>query len=196
MRQRVIYTKLVYFKSDNHAPLYPDAAKISDSIPDKEGQRFFLNQACRSITLYRGENFPYQPKEGERILIAGPFNSLFTEGKKRYPSAGTFHYSYELAADKSNEADWNAENFVSVASGYDTIIACVFNAHSAAIVNRLRGMGKKVIVLSIMSPVPELNNNWADIILCGYSYSSYTFAALFGALNGEYTPRGKLPLEQ
>src|SRR5574344_2003245 len=194
--RRVIYTKLTYFKSDNHAPLYPDADHISESIPDKEGQLFFLDQACRSITVYKAGDFPYHPKDGERVLFAVPIAAFFSWGMKRYAISDTFHDSYELASDRSNEANWNGENLVATASRYDTIIACVFNEHSANMVNRLRGMGKKVIVLSIMSPVPELNNNWADTILCGYSYSWYSFAALFGALNGEFVPQGTLPLKQ
>lgn len=194
--RRVIYTKLTYFKGDNHAPLYPDVDHISNYIPDKEGQSFFLSQACRSITVYKAGDFPYHPKDGERVLVAGPFAALFSEAKKRYPGADTFHYSYELANDRSNYADWDGATLVETARGYDTIIACVFNEHSAAMINRLRGMGKKVIVLSILSPVPELNNTWADTILCGYSYSNYSFAALFGALNGEFTPQGTLPLKK
>ena len=56
-------------------------------------------------------------------------------------------------------------------------------------------MDKKVIVLSIMSPVHVMNDfEWADTILCGYSYSNFSFAALFGALNGEFVPKGKIPL--
>src|SRR5574344_1859008 len=107
--RRVIYTKLNYFKSDNHAPLYPDSDHISESIPDKEGQKFFLSQACRSITVYKSGDFPYKAKDGEKILLAGPFNSFFSEGQKRYPNADTFHYSYELASDNSNYAAWNAD---------------------------------------------------------------------------------------
>lgn len=196
--RRVIFAKLNYFKSDNHAPLYPDPDTVSQYIPDQEAQGFFLSQACRSITLYRAKEnvFPYKPKENEKILIAGPFISLFNEGRKRYPKADIFHYSYELSADRSNENEWDAVNFATVAKKYDTIICCVFNSHSAKIAARLKGLGKKVIILSIMSPVPELDNEWADTILCGYSYSSYTFAALFGALSGEFTPQGIIPLDK
>ncbi|MFA6938227.1 MAG: glycoside hydrolase family 3 protein [Treponema sp.] len=194
--RRVIYTKLNYFKNENHAPLYPDSKTISNYIPDKDGQKFFLSQACRSITLYKSNEFPYHAKDGEKILIAGPFTSLFNEGKKRYPSAKTYHYAYELASDNSNYSSWNADDFASVAQNYDTIIVCVYSSHTAKIAERLRGMGKKVIILSILSPVYELNNDWADIILCGYSYSNYSFEALFGALNGEYTPQGTLPLKK
>ena len=50
-------------------------------------------------------------------------------------------------------------------------------------------------MLSIMSPVYILEDfDWADTVLCGYSYSSYSFAALFGALSGEFVPRGEIPL--
>ena len=56
-------------------------------------------------------------------------------------------------------------------------------------------MGKRVIILSVLSPVPVMNFKWADTILFGYSYSPYTFKALFGALNGEYEPQGILPLK-
>ena len=46
-----------------------------------------------------------------------------------------------------------------------------------------------------MSPVYVLEDfDWADTVLCGYSYSSYSFAALFGALSGEFVPRGEIPL--
>lgn len=194
--RRVILEKLKYFKSENHAPLYPDENTIYDHIPDKEGQKFFLEQACRSISVGKaGRTFPFKPQQGERVLIAGPFISLFNEGKKRYPNADTFHFSYELRRDESNFDEWNAARLTQVADNYDTIIITVYDRHTANIAKRLRYMDKDVIVLSIMSPVHVLNDfDWADTILCGYSYSSYSFAALFGALNGEFTPKGKIPL--
>ncbi len=194
--RRVILEKLRYFKSENHAPLYPDENTIFDHIPDKEGQKFFLEQACRSISVGKaGRAFPFKPQQGERVLIAGPFISLFNEGKKRYPKADTFHFSYELRRDESNFDEWNAARLTQVADGYDTIIITVYDRHTANIAKRLRYMDKDVIVLSIMSPVHVLNDfDWADTILCGYSYSSYSFAALFGALNGEFKPKGKIPL--
>ena len=193
---RVIKAKLEYFKSGNAAPLYPDANTIDQFIPDKQGQQFFFEEACRAVTVYKAGDFPYHPKEGERILIAGPFLSLYSEGRKRYPQARTFHFSYELAADQSNYDEWNASSLVSVAAGYDTIIINVFNEHSANIARRLRYMGKKVIILSIMSPVPVLDFDWADTILCGYSYSDFSFQALFAALNGEIECEGTIPLDQ
>ena len=52
---RVIKTKLDYFKGGNAAPLYPNPDTIDQFVPDKEGEKFFLEQACRSISVYKGE---------------------------------------------------------------------------------------------------------------------------------------------
>ena len=54
---RVILSKLEYFKGENPVPLYPKVEEISQHIPDPEAQEFFLAQACRSITLYKGTCF-------------------------------------------------------------------------------------------------------------------------------------------
>lgn len=193
----VIYSKLNYFKGTNVAPLYPDETKLNDRIPDKDGEKFFLDQACRSISVYKkGEVLPYRPAEDEKILIAGPFQSYFDDGQKRYPNAKTFHYSYELREDESNLADWNASNLVSVARGYDTIIITVYDWHTANIAKRLQGMGKKVVIFSVLSPVYVLDGfEWADTIICGYSYSPYSFNAMWGVLNGEFEAEGIIPLD-
>ncbi len=191
--RRVILSKLKYFRSNNAAPLYPDLNKIKDSIPDRDGQNFFLSQACRSITVYKKGNFPLIQKENERILLAGQnqFPEFFAEGKKRYKNCGEFKYDFEMGP---NQADWMSNNIELVIRNFDTIIICVANERSAKIANRLKNSGKKVIIVSVLAPIPVLNFEWADTILLGYSYSPYTFKALFGALNGEYEAEGVLPL--
>lgn len=192
--RRVILYKLNYFKNDNAAPLYPDPQRVSEQIPDREGQKFFLGQACRSITAYKkGPSFPYKPGVQERILIAGQtqFPEYFDEAKKRFGDCAEFKYDYEMGPI---QADWMSNNIEKTARGFDTIIICVANERSAMIAERLKRTGKKVIIMSVLSPVPVLNFNWADTIILGYSYSPFTFEAMWGALAGEYEPEGKLPL--
>ncbi|MBR1911360.1 MAG: glycoside hydrolase family 3 protein [Treponema sp.] len=194
--KRVLLFKLAYFKGGNAAPLYPDETKIDELIPDREGQKFFLEQACRSITLYKDNgSVPLSAKNAGKVLIVGPYTSLYAQGRKRYPKAATYYISTELKNDESNFDEWNAAGIVNVAASYDTIVFCVHDRHTASILQRLKGLGKKIVVLSIMSPVPILERfDWVDSILCGYSYSDYTFNALFAALNGEIKPKGMLPL--
>lgn len=191
--RRVILYKLNYFRSSNAAPLYPEVDKLKDLVPDKEGQKFFLAQACRSITAYKSGTLPYKPAEGERILLAGQnqFPEFFAEAHARYPNAAEFKYDYEMGP---NQADWMSNNIQTTARGFDTIIICVANERSAMIARRLERTGKRVIVMSVLAPIPVLTFNWADTILLGYSYSPYTFKALFAALDGDFVPKGVLPL--
>ena len=60
-------------------------------------------------------------------------------------------------------------------------------------VAKIRQSGKKIIIMSIMSPVYAERLSWADTILLGYSWSNFTFKGLFGTLSGEYKPTGKAP---
>lgn len=187
---RVIKAKLEYFKGDNPAPLHPNPNTISQFIPDKEGQKFFLEQACRSITLYKQTNFPVKAENVGKVLLAGALPRFFSEGKKRYPNSSEFRFSYELGP---NETEWMCNNILKSINGYDTIIICVSNERSARIASMLKDCGKRVIVFSIMSPVNSFDLDWADEILLGYSYSGYTFVALYAALNGEFTVKGSMP---
>ena len=192
---RVILAKLVYFKSRNAAPLYPEIARLKEQIPDREGQKFFLSQACRSITMYKKGSVPLVKKADEKILVAGQnqFPEFFEEAKKRLGDFAQFKFDYELGPV---QADWMSNNIEAMAPGYDTIIICVANERSAMIAKRLQKSGKRVIVMSVLTPVPVLTGfEFADTILFGYSYSPYTFQALFGALFGDFEPEGKLPLD-
>ena len=192
--RRVILAKLSYFKSENSAPLFPDVATLKDKIPDAEGQRFFLSLACRSITVYKQGAFPLTNEEAGRVLLAGQiqFPEFFSEAKKRYTNCGEFKYDYEMGPI---QADWMSNNIETLIPSYDTIIICVANERNALIAERLASSGKRVIIMSVLSPVPVLDYSWADTILLGYSYSPFTFAAMFAALNGEYEAQGSLPLE-
>ena len=196
---RVILEKLKYFKSGNAAPLFPEISRLKDQIPDKEGQKFFLSQACRAITVYKEGHFPY--KGGDRLLVVGPADDenrnespFFAEAKKRY---GDFAY-YKIAFEKLGHVgiDWNGNQIEAMAGNYDTIIFYVPNEEGAEIAKRLKNCGRRVYILSALTPIPVLSGfEFADTILLGYSYSIYSYQALFAALSGEFTPEGKLPLE-
>ena len=187
---RVIKAKLDYFKSDNAAPLYPDAASIGSAIPDKDGQKFFIQQACRSITAYKNTSMPLKNTECGRVLLAGAMPKFFEAGKRRFPEASEFRFSYELGP---NETLWVCDNLPPMAENYDTVILCVSSERGAKIAESLRKTGKKIVILSIMTPTNAFTLDWADDILIGYSYSDYTYEALFAALCGDFTPQGKLP---
>lgn len=189
---RVIKAKLEYFKGENAAPLYPEVSVISKFIPDKEGDKFFLQQACRSISYYKKADETLTPEKAGRVLLCGSLPQFFTEGKKRYPNSGEFKFNYELGP---NETAWMSENILKIYDSYDTIVFLVANQRSAKIAEQLKGKGKKVVIFSIMTPTYSFGLDWADEILLGYSWSGYTLEAMFGALDGEFEAEGILPFK-
>lgn len=188
---KVILAKLRYFKSNNTAPLYPDYKTIKDHIPDKDGEKFFLEQACRSIVLYKKGTIPLTPKTAGKTLLVGNVDEFFKEGKRYFPNAAEFRYSYELGPIESL---WMSEHIGATAKSYKTIIICVSSVRTKAIADALKPLNKRVIVLSLLTPQYSMAlSPWADSIIVGYGTSSYSMQALFGVLNGDFSPKGVLP---
>lgn len=189
--RRVIKAKLDYFKSGNAAPLYPDSDTIDSHIPDRDGEKFFLEQACRSVTVEKQGSLPLKADKAGRVLLMGSLTSFFKAGKQRYPGAGEFHYTYETGP---NETQWVLDNLPGVANGYDTVIICVSSENHVKIANYFKGSGKRVIVLCNMTPTLTEKLQWADSILLGYSWRcDYSLKAMLAAVNGEYVPQGTKP---
>lgn len=188
---RVIKSKLDYYKNGNSAPLYPDEKTLSNYIPDKEGEKFFLEQACRSITTMKKGNLPLTQENTKKILFLGSLPSYFSAAKKRFPNSGEFHYTYDCGP---NETQWVLDNLPSVESSYDTIVICVNNKNHVKIAEYFKNKNKKVIILSAMSPTLVENLTWADSILLGYSWRcDYSLKAMIGAIAGEFEPKGTRP---
>jgi beta-N-acetylhexosaminidase len=197
--RRILHAKLVYFKGKdsgdaaNAVPIFPDMTAISSLVPDADGEAFFLNLACRSITLAKkGSEFPYRPAAIGRVLLAGGYPAYHGAGRKRYRNAGTFRFETSSAAENALIAG----RLAGAAAAYDTVILCVEDNADALIARALQNTGKRVIIVSVMSPVPSFNLEWADTVLYAYSTSPASFEAAFGALAGEFTPGGTLPIRR
>ena len=191
--RRVIKTKLDYFKGGNAATLYPDSATLSEKIPDPEGVEFYTQQALRSISVTKADVFPYTPEMAsqEKVLICGQFITYGDELYKRYPDADFYSYKYSMTAEQLAEYK---ETLPYSVRRHDTIIFCVANAESEALARTLRDCGKKVIIISILSPKFTLSLDFADTILYAYSYSDYSFKAAAAVLAGEVPALGVLPV--
>ena len=189
--RRVVKAKLDYFKSGNAAPLHPDSSSIDSYIPDPEGDKFFLEQACRSVTVEKQGSLPLTADKAGRVLLMGSLTSFFKAGKQRWPDAGEFHYTYETGP---NETQWVLDNLPSVAAGYDTVIICVSSENHKKIAEYFKGSSKRVIVLCNMDPILAEDMHWVDSILLGYSWRcDYSLKAMIGAVNGEFVPQGIKP---
>ena len=194
--RRVILSKLQYFKGENFVPIFPELENIESLVPDPEGTKFFLNQACKSITAFNKAPNKYKienPNE-QKILIAGQYQDFINEGLKRFPNAKSSKYNYNMGP---NEAAWTGDKIYSEGLNYDTVIIGCANDRAATVakrVNQLTQKGINVIIVSIMSPVYFMQDDWESGILLCYSYSPFSFQAAFSVLAGDFIPEGNLPL--
>ena len=195
---RVILSKLQYFKGDNFVPIYPDVENVTNFIPDREGEKFFLNQACKSLTVYQKESDSIKITETDssKIMLAGQYEKFIRVGQEKYPDAKTFYYNYSMGP---NETEWTSNRFYEVSKNCSTIIIGCANEQAVSVAKqaeRLKKNGKRVIIVSMLVPTYFMNGEWeSDILMC-YSYSPYSFKAVFSALSGEFEPNGCLPLEE
>lgn len=189
---RVIKSKLDYFKGENAVPIYPDLDAIRSLVPDREGEAFFLEQACRSITLYRKGTVPLLPREAGRVLLAGQTQDFFDAGVTAYDDASLFFFRNNLSAQDFETA---RRNLFARLDDVDTVIMLVMNNTSALLAQTLEKTGKRVVIISALSPTIVMTGfDWVDSIIMCYSYSSHSFLAAFQALVGNFTPTGVLPL--
>ena len=188
---RVIKTKLQYLSGEDSVPLYPDAEEISRLVPDGEGSAFFFDQALRSTTIIR-QSDESGFKTGRKILLAGQLDRFFSEGKKIYPDAESFRFSYTPFYTSS---DWVKRQLSGEAADYDTIIYCLANPNSADVLKTLEGTDADIIVLSVLTPIYLRDMPWVTDAVAVYGTSRDSFKAGFAAISGSIEAKGELPIK-
>jgi beta-N-acetylhexosaminidase len=187
---RIVRQKLITFR-EAHFPLYP-ARSLAGSVPAPGASEFFAESAARSVTLVRPGLIPYSPRPGERVLLAGQFEDFLAEGLRRFPQAGTLSFPYLPFYSAPPE---DLQRVPRAASGYDTVIFCLANYHSLQVLQQLRAGARRVIVISVLSPVYLEEVPWIDGALAIYGTGPASFRAGFAALAGDFRPEGRLPIE-
>jgi beta-N-acetylhexosaminidase len=186
--RRIIAVKLEYLRGENAVPAIPDLRKAETGLPDPEGRRFFLDLAARSVTILNGDQdvFPQARVKAGNVLLAGQYLEFFSAGRAAYPGARGYWYD----PDPQRIAE-----LLTMARGADTIIFCLSDAEGLAVLRNLRGLGKRVIVFSVLSPVYLDQAPWIDGALAVYSYAPESFIAGFSAMLGRIGAQGQFPLQ-
>jgi len=158
--RRVLLMKLDRLRSPLAPPLVPDPATVRARVPDPEGKAFFLDLAARSATVVRNASgvLPLRAADAGRMLLAGQFDDFLTVSRAAFPSAETYKLSYAPGAETS--AAEKAE-LVRRAKTADSVILCLANSSSLAALQALRPLGKRIIVLSVLSPALLDEVPWA-----------------------------------
>ncbi|MCL2759903.1 MAG: glycoside hydrolase family 3 protein [Treponema sp.] len=188
--RRILEVKLTYLRGPGSVPYIPDSAKIAAGIPDPEGSAFFLNLAARSVTIVKpvpsSSVFPLTRENSGRVLLAGRFADFFSYGRAAFPGAVTYRYS----------ASTEISDFAAYARNVDTIIFCLSDNSDLRLLRSLQQLNKKVIVLSILSPVHIESVPWVTGAVAVYSYAPESFAAGFSAIIGRIPAQGVLPYDR
>jgi beta-N-acetylhexosaminidase len=189
--RRVLAVKLEYLRGDKKVSWIPDLKKVEENLPDLEAKAFFLDLAARSVTAIKGDSeasggggvFPLSPEKAGKILLAGQFEDFFSVGKIAYPDAVSCWFS-------SSQGEGE---LIRYAQNVDTIIFCLSEARDLRSLRRLRSLGKRVIVFSILSPVYLDETAWVDGAIAVYSYAKESFIAGFSMILGRIPAGGRLP---
>jgi beta-N-acetylhexosaminidase len=195
--RRVLTLKLKYLKADNKVPYIPDLRRVEAELPDPEGSAFFLSLAVRSVTIVeprtvelslssgKSSIFPLKPDNAGRVLLAGQYGDFFNAGRAAFPSAVSFRYSDSQSGSE----------LINYARNADTVIFCLSDAAGLRILRGLEPLKKRVIVISVLSPVYLESVPWINGAVAVYSYAPESFMAGFSAITGRINAGGKLPYE-
>jgi len=188
--RRILELKLTYLKGPSSVPYIPDLRKLSAELPDPKATSFFLDLAARSVTIVKpvpsNTVFPVTRENAGRVLLAGRYGDFFTYGRRAFPNASVFRYSTSVTSTDIIPYAYNA----------DTIIFCLSDFTDLRVLHSLQYLNKRVIVVSILSPVHLENVLWVTGAIAVYSYAPESFAAGFSVITGRIPAYGMLPYER
>jgi beta-N-acetylhexosaminidase len=187
---RILLTKLRYFRREDSVPIYPDPALVAEQVPTEEAEQFFFEQACRSVSVIKGEGIPIRD-EGEDTLIVGQLRSFLAAGKRFFPEADTLYFPYTPFYDAAQST---VRRVARRAESYKRVIFCLANPNSAEVLDGLRDSDTELIVLSTLTPVYLSERLWVDGALAVYGTGEDSAVAGFAALKGMIKGEGKLPV--
>jgi len=187
--RRVLELKLTYLRGPSSVPIIPDPARVEAEIPNRAGAAFFLNLAARSVTIVRpvpsNTVFPVRRENAGRVLLAGSirYGDFFRYGRAAFPNAVNYRFS----------ASTDSSDIIGYARNSDTIIFCLADHSDLRILRSLQQLNRRVIVLSILSPVHLESVQWVTGAVAVYSYAPESFASGFSAIIGRIPALGILP---
>jgi len=189
---RILKTKINYLKRKDAVKLYPDIDKITNTIPNSQGSDFFLDQAFRSVSILRDKELPINISDESKVLLAAPYRTFLSEGKKQIKNASTYYFPFIPEKEYENNI---LKDFKNKAQNYDRIIFCLVNNFSLEMLKTLENIPVEVTVISALTPVYIQGENWINSAVAVYGTGVESFMAGFSAILGTYSPEGIVPLK-
>ncbi len=191
--KRILETKIRAFRgAAREASAAPaGSADVRLSVPAPGAKDFFAQVSARAVTLVAGTRVPFRPAAREKILLCGQFSEFLAEGLKHYPAAQTFLFPFTpFYHARAEDRAWMRSHVAS----FDTIIFCVANYNSLDVLQDLKRLGGRVIVMSALSPVYLSELAWVRTAIAVYGDGRDSFRAGFSVLAGDFPATGVLPV--
>jgi beta-N-acetylhexosaminidase len=125
---------------------------------------------------------PLSAEKAGRLFLAGQNLDFFTLGKKFFSDVSSYWYSAPASDDLMRRV-----------AAADTIIFYLSNSEGIEVLRSFRPLGKKIIVLSVLSPAYLNEVPWVDAALAVYGSSVDSLLAGFSAILGKIPAQGSLP---
>ncbi|MBN1520184.1 MAG: glycoside hydrolase family 3 protein [Spirochaetales bacterium] len=183
---RVLKAKLTWLLPRGRDGIGPAPAAES-ALRSAESAAFFRQQAQRGATLLGtlpGDGFG-------RVVLAGQYGAFLEQGAAALPGAVAFRYSAALGTEPDAG---ELASFQALLRGADSAVVCVANAAGAAYAREVLAAGKRLAVVSVLSPVHALEFRDTAAVVAVYSYAREAFQAAFSVLSGAVPAIGRLPV--
>ena len=147
---RILQAKLSFFADESAATRSPTPSGARRAIPAPGARDFFFQSSSRSVTQLKGGRLPWRPSAKEKVLLVGQFPEFLEEGARRFPGSDTAAFPFMPFYHARAE---DRARLVATAARYDTIVFCLANFNSLAILEAMKPLAERIIVISALSPV-------------------------------------------
>lgn len=190
--RRILLTKLKYNILDLNFNIVDDFEQLLQKNNDLN-----IKIACDSLTLAKGSYKSFD-KSKKTLIIASTTTNIHNNLKNNLIN---IDYSDCYAINISNSSDYN--NVIKLINEYDQVICLssnltADNKYYIDAVDLISKNNKDYIVVALDSPYDYLkyNENTVKNYICLYGNQDVTLIALTKFLNNEFTPVGKLPINE
>ena len=182
--RRILRVKLTYLLPNDRVPLEPPVEAIDEAMRTEDAQRFFRDQAARSITEIGSKSLPLTA--GERagsVLLVGNDSDFLRAGRNAFPNADTLR---SVPSPRELER---------VVARYDITIFLLNNARTLTLAEGGRDYADRFVVYSSLTPIYLADLPWIERAVAVYGWGIESFEAGFSTLIGELPAMGTLPID-
>lgn len=183
----------------------PSAAEVAERVGRPEDQALALEIARAAVTVVKDSQgaIPLEPQQIGRVLVVTPQLSDLTQAEERGTSRSTLGNVVRQRVPAAQEmvisTNPNATERTQVlaaARSVDTIIIGTYraNQNQALLVNDLRRLGKRLIVVALREPYDLLRFPEVPTYVTTYGYLPVHMEALGDVLFGDVPAKGRLPV--